>query len=308
MPAVESFDVIIIGGGPAGVSCSLELKENMVRHALLERTQELGGQLSQILDPVKNFGGATFVNGTTLQNQMIKTANQSNLPFRLNDEVIAVNLIQKTVKTRHGSLIGKALVLATGARMRRIEVEEGAHLAEHIIYRLDDKDSKFVGQSAIVIGDDELALLEALWFAKNSPKCVLICRSDKLKAGKDLLKEAKSQKRLEILQSTDIKELIGKDKIESVMVLNRKTRETRRLAIPLVVAKIGMIPNTELFTGQLDLAANGCIQTNVLTRTSLPGVFAIGDLAYPSYWRLSTAIGQGTIAARAAMDYLATLN
>jgi len=308
MPAVESFDVVIIGGGPAGVSCSLELKDNLVRHALLERSQELGGQLSQIVAPVKNFGGASFANGTALQNQLIKTANQRNLPFRLNDEVIAVNLSQKTVKTRHGSLIGKALVLATGARVRRIEVEEGAHLAGHILYRLEDKESKFEGQSAIVVGGDEPALIEALWFAKNSPKCVLVCPSDKLQAGPDLVKEAKAKKGLEILLSSQIRELIGKEKIEAVRIFNHKTQEMRRIAIPTVVAKLGMIPNTELFAGQIDLADNGCVKTDIKTQTSLKGIFAVGDLASPSYWRLSTAIGQGTIAARAAMDYLATLN
>ncbi|PWU02215.1 MAG: hypothetical protein C5B53_01920 [Candidatus Melainabacteria bacterium] len=308
MPAVESFDVVIIGGGAAGVSCSLELKDNLVRHALLERSQELGGQLSQIHTPIKNLGIGQFANGTALQNQLIKSANERNLPFRLNDEVIAVNLSQKTVKTRHGSLIGKALVLATGARMRRIEIEEGAHLAEQILYRLEDKESKFEGKSAIVIGGDELAVLEALWFAKNAPKCVLVCHSDKLQAGNDLVKEAKTNKRLEILLSSEIRELMGKDKIEAVRVFNHRTQEMRRIPIPLVVAKIGMVPNTELFTGQLDLAANGCIKTNVLAQTSLPGIFAVGDVAFPSYWRLSTAIGQGTVAARAAMEYLAKLN
>jgi len=108
MPAIEAFDVIIIGGGPGGLSCSFELKDNLVRHALLERSHELGGQLPQILYRIRNWGAVLFENGTVLQNTLIKTANELNLPFRLNDEVIAVDLARKTVKTRHGSLTGKA--------------------------------------------------------------------------------------------------------------------------------------------------------------------------------------------------------
>jgi thioredoxin reductase (NADPH) len=307
MPAVESFDVVIIGGGPAGVSCSLELKGNLVRHALLERAQELGGQLPQIAGRISNFAGLVFANGTALQNKLIKTANELNLPFRLNDEVIAVNLRQKTVKTRHGSLIGKVIVLATGARIRKLAVEQGGHLTGQILPKLAGRESENKGRAAIVIGGGDDALVDALSFTKHSPKVVLVCRSNQLEARSDLIDQARQNKKLEILTNCEVRKLIGRAKIEAVEVCDLDTSETQIFPIPLVVAKLGIAPNTELFAGQVAMSEGGCIQTNQCMQTSLAGVYAVGDLAFPSYWRLSTAAGQGAIAARAAINYLASL-
>jgi thioredoxin reductase (NADPH) len=308
MPAVESFDVVIIGGGPAGVSCSAELQDNFVRHALMERSQELGGQLPQIANRVRNFAGLLFENGTSLQNALIKTANSLNLPFRLNDEVIAVNLRQKTVKTRHSSLIAKAIVLATGARPRKLTVKQGARLSAHVFYGVEGNEAKFKGQPAIVIGGGDNALIDALWIAKNSPEVTLICRSQRLKARPDLIEDIEKASKIKVLANYEVEKLVGKSEIEAVEIRNMDTNEVRRLPTSLVVAQIGFAPNTELFAGQLDMTPKGAIKTNESMETSVAGVFAAGDLTFPSYWRISTAVGQGTVAARGAIDYLALLS
>jgi len=307
MPAVESFDVVIIGGGPAGVSCSLELKDSMVRHALLERSQELGGQLSQIVYRIRNFGGVIFENGTSLQNKLIKTANELNLPFRLNDEVIAANLSNKSIKTRNGSLIAKAIVLATGARLRKLPLEEGTHLASKIFYRTEGREAELKGRSAVVIGNGDNAVIEALLLTRRMPEVVLVCRSDRLKSRPDLIKEAEENKKLKIMLSCEVRKLIGKENIETVEAVDLETNQVHQLHTPLVVARIGSTPNTELFAGQIEMDAKGCIKINERMETSLAGVYAIGDATYPSYWRISTAVGQGTTAAKAAVDYLSSL-
>jgi len=136
---------------------------------------------------------------------------------------------------------------------------------------------------------------------------VLIHRFENFRARPDLIRDTQKSKKIEVLFNTEVLKLIGNDKIEAVEVQNTKTNHIRQLPGQLVVAKIGMAPNSELFEGQVKMNRKKHIAVDQYMRTSEPGVFAIGDLTFPNYWRIGVAVGQGLMAAREVINYLSTL-
>jgi thioredoxin reductase (NADPH) len=308
MPSVESFDVVIIGGGPAGVSCSLELQDYSVRHCLVEKSHELGGQLPLITGKIRNFAGLSFKNGTVLQNTLIRTANEVNLPCRLNDEVVACDLNFKTVKTTHGSLMAKTLVLATGARLRKMTVAQGAHLNSQIIYKIEDKTEEIMGQAVVVAGEGDDAIATALLLCKRAAHITVISAKQNLAARPHLLKEMERKRNIDVLLNMEISKLLGDSAIEGIQIEDRETHEMSELFTPFVIARTGWTANCEMFNGQLEMTAERYIEVDRFMQTSKPGVFAIGDLTHPSYRRIGAASGQGITAAQAILRYLASLD
>ncbi len=301
---MEEFDVVIIGGGFAGISCSLELHDNYVKHIIVEKNHSLGGQISLIANRIRNLPGTIFENGKDLESSLERTSSELLLPISRNEELVEIDLSKKIMKTSKTTMRSKAIVLATGARRCELQFEDENELSKKVFYMVEGKEDQLQGKRVVVVGGGDSALIEALWLAKYSKQVALVHRKKEFHARPDLINDIHKQKNIVVYLESKVEGLKGTAEIESVLVKNLRTEKSENIFCEAVVAKIGQIPNNQLFIGQVKMDSRGHILINEYMETSNSGVYAIGDLASPPYWRLAVASGQGSVAARSVMNHL----
>jgi len=300
----QSFPTIIIGGGLAGISCAIELKHNGLDHLLLDERDKLGGQLSLIRTKIRNLGGLYFTDGASLQRQANENVLAHGIRFKSNARVLACDLYEKTVETEAGLYRADSLVLATGARLRLLEADYDPGLKEQVVYFTERREADFAGRNVLLIGGGDYALVTTLDLSKAGADVTLLNRGNRLRARPDLLDLTKTRPNVRILTNKRVVAVRGDRMIQSVEIEDAVGGERTKLAADAIVAKIGCAPNSELFAGQLALTEDAYIPVDANLETTIPGIFAIGDLNAFKYMRLATALGQGAAAALSVMHYL----
>lgn len=294
------FAALIIGGGPAGLSCALELADSNVSHILIERAPRLGGQVNDIPSPIVNFAGGAYANGEALARQMSAAAAPANIRTGL--AVDRVDLRARTATAGGQVFSARALLIATGYRVARLGIEGEADFAGDISYRPGTEASLCAGQTVAIVGGGDSALFSALELAALCPQVHIINRSERLRARLDLKDRLAGLANVTVHMASQVTALAGTGRLERVHVL--KAGRSEIIPAERLIVKIGYSPNTELFAGQVDMDASGHIVTADDMSTSVPGVFAAGDITAACYQRLATAIGQGMIAAGAIRRFI----
>lgn len=292
----HNYDLVVVGGGPAGISCALECHENALDVVVLEREKRVGGQLPQIPSPVYNFAAGFFENGEQMRDQMEKVA-QMFLTDRVKTgcEVLSVNLSEKEVVTSQGTYTGKTILLSTGYRVRRLEMAIPDEYAGDVLYRSGIHREELKGKEVVIIGSGDSAVFTALDLAEYCSHITVLARSNMFKARPDIVARMHNSKIIEVHTNSVVTSLRGNGKLESVIVSNESTEFEVKCS--KVIAKLGYLPNTELFSEQLE-SSRGHIIVNPQFATSIDGVFAAGDIAQPGYDRVAFAVGSGVMAAR----------
>jgi thioredoxin reductase (NADPH) len=298
MPTSESFDTVIIGAGPAGASCALELHESRVNYLLVERASSAGGQLSEIHNPLSNLAPAYWPNGPALKASMTEMLAKIGCNLRLNTDIEKVDLKSGWLVTSSGELKAKTILLATGYRLRRLDLAGLRDFAESVCYHVSSGSDRYSGATVAVVGGGDNAVMQAIELADRCSKVYLINRTDKFKSRPDLLLELRNRSNTEILVDSKVSELGGNSTLEWLRLASASGKQRRIDACGLVV-KIGFIPNTELFAGQTTMDSSGHILIDQNCQTSVGSTFAAGDITNPGYPRIATALGQGTLAAKA---------
>jgi thioredoxin reductase (NADPH) len=301
---IQSFPAIIIGGGIGGISCAIELQYNAIEHLLLDDQDRLGGQLPLIKTKIRNLGGLYFIDGPTLQGQINEYVQAQGIRFKANTRVRSCDLYEKTVETDTGLYRGDSLVIATGARVRLLEVECDPGLEEQIVYFTEKREADFAQQNVLLIGGGDYASITALDLSKHGANVTLLHRRDKFTARPDLLSLVESTPNIKTITNKQVIAVRGDHNIRSVEIVDAITGEKTDLAADAIVVKMGCAPNSEIFSGQLPLTEDGYIEVNANLETAIPGIFAIGDVTAFRHLRLSTALGQGAAAALSALRYL----
>jgi len=302
--SIQFFPAIVIGGGVGGISCAIELQYNAIEYLLLDDQAELGGQLPLIKTKIRNLGGLYFADGTVLQKQVNEYVQAQNIRFKARTKVISCNLYEKTVETEHGLYRGQTLIIATGARIRALEVDCEPGLREQLVYFTEKNEAAFAGLRVVVIGGGDYAAITCLDLCKHAIDVTLLARSKTLTCRPDLLKLLQASDKVKLVTNKKILAIKGTGKIEAIAVEDLISGEQTTLPSQAVVVKIGCTPNTELFAPQLPLTEGGYIDVNAQLQTAIPGVFAVGDVLALKNLRISTAMGQGATAALSAMQYL----
>jgi thioredoxin reductase (NADPH) len=300
----QSIPAIIIGGGIGGVSCAIELQYNGLDHLLLDDQSELGGQLPLIKTKIRNLGGLFFTDGASLQRQAIEYIQAQGIRFKANARVRACDLYEKSVETDAGVYRADSLVIATGARLRLLEADYDPGLEEKIVYFTERQEADFAGKHVVLVGGGDYGSITALDLAKAGANVTLIHRSSQFTGRSDLLELVKQQANIELVANKKLLAVRGDNRIQSIEIEDTITGKKANLATDAIVAKIGCVPNSELFSKQLPLTEDGYIQVDARLETAIPGVFAIGDVTAFRYLRISTALGQGAAAAMGVMSYL----
>ena len=309
-PRPEVENVVIIGSGPAGWSAAIYTARADLR-PLLITGNELGGQIA-LTTEVENFPGFDeAIQGPELVERMQRQAERFGTEVLI-DYVTELDVTGPTftVKTASGSEFrARSVIVATGASPRRMGVPNEEMLTGRGVSYCATCDGFFFrGKDVVVAGGGDSALQEALFLTKFASRVRIIHRRDSLRAGATLQHRARENPKIEFIWNSVVTSVNGEAKVESITVQDVKTGASQDLATDGVFVYIGHLPNNQLFEGKLAMDDQGYLVTDKLMRTSVPGIFAAGEIQDHRFKQAATSAGQGVAAAMECEKYLAELD
>ena len=299
-------NVVIIGSGPAGLTAAVYTARANLSPFLIEGWQS-GGQLTTTTE-VENYPGfAKGIMGPELMKEMRTQAERFGTEF-LTGDVTSVDLHKRplTVVVDHDQTIqSRTIIIATGASAIQIGLKNEARLTGHGVSTCATCDGFFFrGKELVVVGGGDSAMEEANFLTKFATKVFVVHRRDKLRASKIMQDRALKNEKISFIWNSVVEDILGTDAVTGVRLKNVVTGTVTTLPTAGVFVAIGHRPNTALFAGQLDMDAKGYIVTKQGTATSIPGVFASGDVQDSTYRQAVTAAGTGCMAAIDAERFL----
>jgi thioredoxin reductase (NADPH) len=303
------WDVIIIGGGPAGLAAALYSARAMRKTLVLEKEMP-GGQIATTSE-VEDYPGILMTTGPELSMLMMEHAQHFGAEVNIGAEVVGVDFSQtiKRIQTSDGATIkGKAVILATGAAPRTLGVPgEDLLRGRGVSYCAVCDGPFFRDRPVAVVGGGDAAFDEALYLTKYASTVTIIHRREEFRAQKVLVDRARSNPKIEFRTSAVVDRINGDTNVESATVRDVRTGETEDLPLGGVFVYIGNIPNTALFANDVREDENGYIIVDDNMATHCPGVYVAGDVRRSPLKQIVTAAADGSIAALTADKYLDNL-
>lgn len=303
------YDIIIIGSGPAGLAAAIYGERARLSLLVIEKQPLSGGQIINTTD-VDNYPGLQGVGGFELASKLRSHADAMGAEI-ITAEVkeVALSGDVKRVVTEDAVYEGKTVILATGATHRKLGVPgEEELLGAGVSYCATCDGAFFRGKEVAVIGGGDVALEDALFLSRISSKVYLIHRRDEFRGAKSLQEKVFAAENIEIIWNTVAEEVVGDGKVEALALQNRVTGETYSLSVQGVFVAVGIQPNTELFRGMMELDKSGYICAGEEGNTSIPGVFAAGDVRTKQLRQVITAAADGANAVTSVEHYLNSLS
>ncbi len=304
------YELIIIGGGPAGLSTALFCAQEQIDCLVIEGAG-LGGQAG-LTERLDNYPG--FPEGITGEEFAERLVLQGK---RFDVEMLSAQMVEdistdgryKTVRTSTGDEYqSHAVLIATGSKYRRLNIPGESELNGAGVHYCSTCDAPFYkGQKLVVIGGGNSAAEESLFLAKFASKVTMLVWKDQMTASKLLQQKVLEHAKIEVLYNSEAKAFQGQGKLENILVHNSETGEDRELKAAGCFIFIGLVPNAEFVTGKLSKDAGGFLLTAANLETNMSGVFAAGDVRSGNIKQVPTASGEGTMAAFMIQRYLQTI-
>ncbi len=297
---MSEFDAIILGGGPAGISSLLWANSLGLRAVLLETAPELGGQLLHMVHRVIDYPGLIADNGRHLRDEFEMQLRELKLDYRLGCRLEDINLDQRTLHCNGELLTAKAIILATGARKRRLGIpgEDRFAISGGVSFSATRDHGLYAGKNVCVIGGGDSAVENSLILSRVCPHVTLIHRSEHFRARTEWQREARKTANITFLTGFQPKAIEGAETVERLIVEEIHSGKLRTIETEGVFVRVGIAPNTEAFRGQIALDEAGYIIADQRQRTSADWVYAVGDVCNPVCLSVATAVGHGAIAAK----------
>lgn len=304
------YDLLILGGGPAGLSAGLYAGRAKLNTLIIEK-DEIGGQVTKTFE-VSNYPGARNSNGPKLMEEMRKQAEDFGVNF-VSAEVISVELDDdvKVLRTEQGVLRGRAVIIATGASPRKLGFKgEIEYTGRGVAYCSTCDGEFFEGLEVFVIGAGFAAAEEAIFLTKYASKVTVIAREPEFTCAKSIGDKVLAHPKIEVKFNTEILEASGKDMVDYAKFINNQTGETFEYHAKKedgafgIFVFVGYAPQSELFKEHLELDRYGYIITNENMETNKAGVYVAGDLRPKELRQIVTAVADGAIAATVAEKYV----
>ena len=299
-PKQSKFDVIILGGGPAGMSTALWCAELGVSCLLIERNPELGGQLLWTYNPITNHLGASTANGREMRDIFLRQLENRDFSMITGAEMEKANLDEKTVYLADGRMFeGRFLVFATGVSRRRLGVPGEIEFAGKGVLESGVRAKGEVGgKRVVIVGGGDAAVENALILSETAEKVYLLHRRHEFTAQPHFLEELAKRRNVGVITRVRLTAICGADRVRHVEFATEGTDEKVNLETDFVLIRAGVTANTDLLHGNIRLDEKGFIDISSECETSHPDVFAVGDIAAPLSPTVSGAVGHGATAAK----------
>ncbi len=300
------FDLIILGGGPAGLNAALYAKRGGIDVAIID-TSSVGGQPVNYLE-IENYLGFPTIQGWELAEKFEQHIDKFNIQKFQNEEIQNVDLTStiKTVQTLKNKYLAKTIIIATGASPKKLGIRgEDEYIGKGVSYCAVCDGAFYKNKTVVVIGGGNAAVEEGIYLTKFAEKVYIMHRRDELRADKIIQERAFNNEKIEFIFDSVPLEIVGDSKkVNLIQYKNVKTGEIKTLNVDGVFPYIGFSPNTEFFNAQLVQDEFGFIRVDENMRTSEVGVFAAGDVRRTPLRQVITAVADGAVAGMSAVKYL----
>lgn len=300
------YDVVIIGGGPAGLTAGIYSARSGLRAIILEE-KVFGGQIVFSADLENYPGFPEGISGMDIVDKFLDQAKKFDVEISYEgvDKIENETSCKKIFLKNSSCLTTKTIILASGASSDRLGCPgEAKFIGKGVSYCATCDGAFFKGKTVAVIGGGDSALEEALYLANLAKKIYIIHRRDQFRAVKILQDRIKKNNKIEIIYDNIVKEIIGDKFVKNISIENVKTKQRSRLDVDGVFIYIGLTPNTKFVSDFIKTDEYGYILSNEEMETNIPGVFAAGDVRKKSLRQVITACADGAIAASNAQKYI----
>lgn len=300
-----NYDVMIIGGGPAGLSAAIYAARGGLKTGVFEKGI-IGGQIN-VTDEVENYPGfPEALSGFDLTDMMRRQAERFQAHF-IDEEVSAIGMegLCKIIEAGEKSYRAKALIFCTGAHPRLLNVPgEEKFTGRGVSYCATCDGALYRDKTVAVVGGGDSAIEEGIFLTRFAKKVIVIHRRDELRAQKIIQERAFNNPKMEFVWDTVVQEIHGDTRVEKLEVVNRKTRQISFIPVDGVFIYVGILPNNELLESRVELDSGGFVITDETMHTNIPGIYAAGDIRHTVLRQVVTATSDGAIAAWSAEKWI----
>ncbi len=298
------YDLIIIGSGPAGLSAAVYGKRAGFKTLVLEKNPMSGGQVLNTYE-VDNYLGLPGINGFDMGMQFREHADKLGAEFVEADVTELISEEErKVVKTSEGDFEGRAVIIATGANHRHLGAPgEEAFSGAGVSYCATCDGAFFKGKTTAVIGGGDVAVEDAIFLARGCKKVYLVHRRDELRAAKSLQDQLFALPNVEVIWNSTVNEIQGDEVVKGISLHNKVNGSDQGIPVDGVFVAVGIRPESELFTGLVEADQNGYLKAGEDCVTSVPGIFAAGDVRTKKLRQIVTAVADGANAVTSVQEY-----
>lgn len=300
-------DVVVIGAGPGGLTAALYASRANLKTILLEKGAP-GGELINTAD-VENYPGYSLIGGPELATNMYEGAMRFGAEHVYGDVThIEIHGNERHIHTSDKVYVASAVVIATGAYNRKLAVEGEERLAgQGVSYCAVCDGFFFRNKNLVVVGGGDSAVEEGTYLTNFADKVTIVHRRDELRAQKILQDRAFANDKVDFIWDTVVEEVKGENAVNAVQLRNIKTNEVTDFAADGVFVYVGIVPNSAVVADLGVTNEEGWVVTNEKMETSVPGIYAVGDVRQTVLRQIATAVGDGSIAGHMAYQYIESL-
>ncbi len=306
---IADYDVIIIGGGPGGLSAAFWCAELGLKALLLETEIEVGGQLLRIFNSIRNHLGVGAASGREMRDLFLRQVDNTNITRRCGARVEAADLAEKTVTLADGTkYTGRAVIIATGVSRRKLGIPGEAEFYGRGILESGEKSKNDVaGKRVCIVGGGDAAIENALILSRTAEKIIVVQRSGKFSARDEFLEQARKNEKIEFITNSQVAAIVGNNAVEAVIIEDIATGARSNISVDAILIRVGVEPNTRIFLSQLSLDDSGFVRVDNRYFTGTDGIYAVGDVTNRIAPTISGAVGAGATAAKAIAVNIRTL-